>query len=93
MFNYAQDQNGAAIILGSDPPQAYFAYSRKVWNIYGFVSGVVQSTNDESSGVSMVVQEAAKNFTLGDLQNLKTPYGRKYLSFAQDYGPSAWGLS
>ena len=98
VFNYAQDQTDAAIIPGSittaNPNgQAYFAYTRTRWNIYGFVSGVVESTGDESTNVSMVVQEAAKNFTLSDLQNLKTPYGRKYLSFAQDYGPSVWGLT
>ncbi len=41
----------------------------------------------------MVVQEAAKNFTLANLQNLKTPWGRTYLGFAQAYGPSIIGLS
>jgi hypothetical protein len=30
---------------------------------------------------------------MGNLQNLKTPYGRAYLAFAQDYGPSVWGIS
>ena len=33
-----------------------------------------------------------KDFTLANLQNLKTPYGRQYLAWAQAYGP-LWGLS
>ena len=98
VLNFAQDLPNAAIIPGSVSPAnpnglAYFAFTRYKWNIFGFVSGVVQSTGDESTNVSMVVQEAAKNFTLGDMQNLKTPYGRQYLAFAQDYGPSVWGIN
>lgn len=98
VYNYAQDLPGAAIIPGSVDPATgiglpFFAYARKTWNIFGFVSGVVESTGDETTNVSLVVQEAAKNFTLSDLQNLKTPYGRRYLSMAQQYGPTIWGLS
>lgn len=83
LINYAQDQRG----------RRYFKKLRKELNILGFVSGVVQASADDTTSVSMVVQEAAKNFTLGNLQNLKTPYGRQYLSLAQSYGPSAWGIS
>ena len=91
LLNYAQDATDAPDVEGSDPPAPYFKNLRKVWNMTGFTPGVVQSTNDESTGVSYVVQEAAKNFTLGNLQNLKTPYGRAYLAIAQDYG-EIWGI-
>lgn len=93
LVNYAPDLPGAPIITGTDPPQAMFAYLRAKWNILGFVSGVIQSAADESTSESMVVQEAAKNFILQDLQSLKTPWGRTYLGLAQMYGPSTWGLS
>ena len=83
LVNYAPDQNGSA----------YFAKLRKKMNITGFVSGVVQSSADESTSVSLVVQEAAKAFTLADIQNLKTPWGRVYLGLAQAYGPSTWGMN
>lgn len=92
LLNYAQDLPDAAVVPGSDPAAPFFKNMRKVWNLTGFTSGVVQSTNDESTGVSLVVMEAAKNFTLRDLQNLKDPYGREYLMLAQDYG-SIWGIS
>lgn len=93
VINYGQDLPDAAPIAGSEPPVGFFAWSRKQWNINGFVSGVISASNDESTGQSMVVQDAAKNFTLGDLQNLKTPYGRQYLAFAQDFGPATWGIT
>lgn len=93
VLNYAQDASNAPVISGSDPPAAYFANIRRVFNMNGFVSGVIQSAGDEGTNQSMVVQEAAKNFTLSDLQNLKDPYGRRYLAIAQFYGPSIWGVS
>ena len=83
LLNYAQDQEG----------RRYFARLRKKLNITGFVSGVVQSTGDEGTNVSLVVQDAAKAFTLANLNQLKDPYGRAYLSIAQSYGPSTWGMS
>lgn len=94
LINYAQDPVGAPLVPGSgDPGLPFFAWTRKQLNINGFVSGVVSSTSDEGTSMSLVVQEAAKAFTLKDLQNLKTPWGRTYLGFAQSYGPSAWGLT
>lgn len=93
LFTYAQDLPDAPIIPGSDPPAPFFKWSRQQWNILGFTSGVVQASSDESTSVSMVVQDAAKNFTLQDLQSLKTPYGRTYLGLAQAAGPTTWGIS
>lgn len=83
LINIAPDQAG----------QTYFADLRNKLNINGFVSGVIQSAGDESTNQSMVVQEAAKNFTLANLQNLKDPYGRAYLAIAQTYGPNLWALA
>lgn len=82
VINYAPDQEN----------MTFFKDLRDKWHIADFISGVVQSANDETTGSTLVVQEAAKNFTLSDLQNLKTPYGRAYLAFAQKFG-TLWGLS
>ena len=70
----------------------YFAYLRRSWNILGFAGGVVQSSSDVSTSESMVIQEAAKEFTLADIQYLKDPFGRHYLALAQRYG-TLWGLN
>lgn len=83
LINYAPDQ----------PGYSYFSRLRKKLNITGFVSGVVQSSGDEGTSVGLIVQEAAKDFTLMNLQQLKTPYGRAYLGMAQSYGPTTWGLA
>lgn len=83
LVNYAPDQDGFS----------YFTALREKLNINGFVSGVVQSSGDDGTSVSLVVQEAAKAFTLANLQQLKTPWGRQYLALAQSYGPTSWGIS
>jgi hypothetical protein len=94
LLNYAQDLPDAEPVTGSgDPGLPFFAWTRKQLNINGFVSGVIQSSGDNGTSVSLVVQEAAKDFTLANLQQLKTPYGRQYLAFAQSYGPTTWGIS
>lgn len=100
LLNYAQDLPDAEIIAGSGNPDdpanpglPFFAWTRKQLNINGFVPGVIQSSTDNGTGNSLVVQEAAKNFTLANLQQLKTTYGRTYLGLAQSYGPSTWGIS
>lgn len=92
LLNYAPDLPNAPVIEGSDPPMAFFAYSRKQYNIAGFVGGVIQSAGDESTSQSMVVPEQFKQLTISDLQNLKTPYGRQYLAIAQRYG-TIWGVT
>ena len=82
VINFAQDQTG----------QTFFADLRKSWNLIGFVGGIIQYTADESTSQSMAVPDSAKMFTLANLQQLKTPYGRQYLQIAQSYGYN-WGLS
>lgn len=92
LINYAQDVPDAQPVPGSDPPLPYFANLRSSFKCNAFISGVISSASDDGTSESMVVQEAAKNFTLSDLQNLKTPWGRQYLAIAQRYG-TLWGLT
>ena len=93
LLAFAQDPNGAPPVEGSKPPTPFFAWTRKQFNINGFVSGVISGSADETTSQTLVVQEAAKNFTLANLQQLKDPYGRQYLAFSQSYGPSTWGIT
>jgi hypothetical protein len=83
LVNFAQDQDGST----------YFADLREKFHTFDFVAGVIQSAADESTSDALLVPDFLKNLTLSDLQNLKTPWGRIYLSIAQKYGPSIWGLS
>lgn len=83
VINWAPDQTG----------QTYFADLRKEFNIMQFTAGVVNSSSDEGTSSSLTVPKAAENFSLSDLQNLKTIYGRQYLAIAQKYGPTIWGMN
>lgn len=89
LCNWAMDPVGAPIYMNGLP---FFAYVRKTWNLVGFTSGVIQSTNDLTTGGSYVVPEQLSNLTLADLQMTKTPYGIEYLGIAQSYGTD-WGIS
>jgi hypothetical protein len=70
----------------------FFEYLRFRWGIGNWHAGVVTSVSDVSTSTGIEAIEAAKMFTLSDLQNLKTPYGRQYLAIAQSYG-TLWGLT
>lgn len=82
LINFAQDT----------PPSTFFVDTRREMDITVFVPGVVSATADVSTSTSILNIEAMKNFTLGNLQNLKTIWGRAYLAIAQDTG-TIWGLS
>ena len=82
LVNFAPDQQN----------QNYFANLRTQLGINTWVPGVIQSSADQSTSESMLTPDFMKGFTLSDLQNLKTPWGRQYLAFAQRYG-TLWGLT
>lgn len=82
IINFAQDQDG----------QTYFAGLRDDFGIYSFVSGVIASSFDDGTGESILNPDFMKQFTMSDLQNLKTPWGRQYLAFAQKVG-TMWGVT
>ena len=83
LIQFAQDQ----------PGRDFFDKKRAQLKINEFVPGVVGSTSDQGSAVGLLNQEFMKTLTMQNLQNLKDPYGRQYLAFAQDYGPTIVGLS
>lgn len=82
LINFAQDQTG----------QCYFKDAREKYKINSFIAGVIESSSDEATAQAFAVPESLKSLQLSDLQNLKTPYGRAYLEFAQQLG-TLWGLS
>ena len=83
LVNFAQDQDG----------QTIFADFRNTLGLDAFVSGVVSSTGDEGTSMSLTVPQQFERFTVFDLQTLKTPWGRTYIGFAQMAGPNVWGLN
>jgi hypothetical protein len=55
-------------------------------------AGVVASTSDNSTGVTLAVPDSLKQLTLGDLNFMKTPFGQEAISYNQDFG-GAFGIS
>jgi len=83
VYNLAGDQ---LINYASDvPPSTFFADMRASLNINAFVSGVLSSQADATTSSTVAVPQSLNQLTLGDLQNLKTPWGRVYLSLAQGW--------
>lgn len=83
VINFAQDT----------PPSTYFADIRKQWNVLNFIPGVIQGSGDEGTNQSFLVPEFMKNFTLANLQQIKDPFGRQYIMFAQSFGPTVFGMN
>lgn len=91
VYNLAADR---LVNFGSDVPnQTYFEDLRAQFRILDVSVGVPSSANDSGVGVGILNPEQMRMFTLQDLQTLKTPMGRQYMSFAQAYGTTIWGLS
>jgi hypothetical protein len=82
LVNWAQDT----------PPSTYFKDLRTSFGCFNFTAGVVSSTSDEGTSSSYEIIKTMKDVTIGQLQNLKTPWGRQYLAFASEIGTN-WGLS
>jgi hypothetical protein len=82
IINFAQDQTG----------RTFFAEMRKDLGINTFRAGVVASSGGAGNSQSTLNPEFMKELTMGDLQSMKTPYGREYLNIAQQIGP-LWGLT
>lgn len=76
VINFAPDQ----------PGRTYFDGLRTKLKISDWTAGVVSSTSDQGTGTSLLNPDFMKNLTLANLQQIKDPYGRQYLAFAQDAG-------
>ncbi len=92
LINWAQDPSDEPAIYGPDEDQQYFSWLQSRFGVSEFVAGVIQSSNDVSTGQSFVVPDQFKGLTIGQLTNLKTPYGRTYLSLTQSIG-TLWGAT
>lgn len=93
LLMFSPDKPGVIYKTVDGQAYGFFAWTRKQLNLTGFTSGVIQSTNDLTTGGSYVVPDAFKNFSVRDLQMTKTIYGQQYLAIAQDMGENDWGIS
>ena len=66
----------------------FFSDLRKKFNLLAFSAGPINSSADNGTSESTVVSDVMKQLTFSDLEVMLTPWGRKYLAFAQMYGPN-----
>ena len=91
-FTYTIANNPGAYVGGGKASEIFFSMARKQFGINSFVGGTIASSADVSTSESLNVPEQLKGLTLANLQNMKTPWGRRYLQIAGQYG-QIWGLS
>lgn len=97
VYNLAAD---TLIAIAQDPTPyviyqdglPYWQWLRKEFNVLAFIPGIVQTSSDEGTSVGYMLPEGYANYTIANIQNTKTPYGRAYLGIASSYG-TLWGLS
>lgn len=75
------------------PPSTYWADLRKSLGIGSFSPGLLTSASDQGTSEGMQIPPSILNgITFGNLEMMKTPWGRAYLSIAGQWG-SIWGLT
>lgn len=79
-------------ITPDQPQRTFFQDTRGKYAMLQPSVGVVQSASDDGTANTIAVPKALQELTIGDLGFMKTPWGREYLSYAQDFG-GIWGLT
>ncbi len=92
-YNISRNPGAATMLANAAVVEQFFANARRILKISSFAPGIVASTSDLSTSVGLENPDFMRGLTLEGLQLLKTTYGRAYLSIAQKYGPSIWGLT
>jgi hypothetical protein len=78
---------------GRAPEPGSFTHLRKDFGLNKPVAaGVVASTSDNGTGVTLAVPDALSQLMLSDLNFMRTVYGQAALAYNQDFG-GVWGLS
>jgi hypothetical protein len=86
LLEFAQDDTT------TNPPQTFWTTLRNQLGVNSFSAGLITSAADQGTADSMYIPEQIKGMTLMDLQLAKSPWGRKYLMIAGQWG-SIWGLT
>jgi hypothetical protein len=86
LVEFAQDDST------TDPPGTFWSNLRDKLGLNSFSAGLITSAADQGTAESMYIPEQIKGMTLMDLQLAKSPWGRKYLMFAGQWG-SIWGIT
>jgi hypothetical protein len=97
IYAFAVYNLGCAFLLeyAQDDPttgDTFWSTLRNKLGIDSFLSGLITSAADQGTAESTYIPEQIKGMTLMDLQLAKSPWGRKYLMIAGQWG-SIWGIT
>ena len=79
-------------IAPDQPGQTFWSDLRNKLNINSFVPGFINQAHDQGTGEGMYIIKQLAELSLLGLQLIKSPWGRRYLEFAGQWGP-IWGLT
>jgi hypothetical protein len=92
VYNLATD---ILVEIAWDDPNGTSTYWTDLRNKLGLNSmnfGIITSATDQGTSESTFIPDQIKGMTLMDLQLAKTPWGRRYLMFAGQWG-AIWGIT
>lgn len=92
-YTVAANPGTANLLAGAAAVEQYFTRLRSTLKLGAFAPGMVASTSDLSTSVGLLNPDFMRGLTLENLQLLKTPWGKAYLSLAQSYGSNLWGMT
>lgn len=81
------------IKIAQDVGTPFFSDMRKTYFLLSAPLGSINSSSDNGTSQSNVISEWQKNLTLSGMDLMRTPWGRDYLDYAQQYGSTIVGVS
>lgn len=80
-------------IAGDDGQGTFYQDQRASFGVLQFKPGVVMASGDGTTSQTLVVPDWYRNIPLMAQEQMKTPWGREYVAYAQMYGPYVIGVS
>jgi hypothetical protein len=99
IYAFAVYNLGADIVVetawddpNAQPPSTYWTTLRQQLGLNSFAYGIINAAADQGTSDSMFIPEQLQGMTMLDLQLAKTPWGRRYLMIAGEWG-AIWGIT
>ena len=80
-------------IAQDDGQGTFYQDQRAQFDVLQFKPGVTMASGNGPSSETLVVPDWYKTIPLAVQQQMKTPWGRQYVAYAQMYGPYVVGVS
>lgn len=82
------------LIIGQDPTSAkFFEAQRTAYGLNDLRPGILLASGDQATSQTFIVPKFFQEITLEGLEATRTPWGRMWLAYEQQYGQTVWGMS